>query len=57
VPVNSIKHPASIDLQVNSCRTKEVFLEETLLKKGFTTGHFLFLRLLGIIGGRCFVSA
>jgi hypothetical protein len=23
------------DLQVNSCRTKEVFLEETLLKKGF----------------------
>jgi hypothetical protein len=25
----------AIDLQVNSCRTKEVFLEETLLKKGF----------------------
>jgi hypothetical protein len=25
----------TIDLQVNSCRTKEVFLEETLLKKGF----------------------
>jgi hypothetical protein len=24
-----------IDLQVNSCRTKEGFLEETLLKKGF----------------------
>jgi len=24
-----------IDLQVNSCRTKEGFLEGTLLKKGF----------------------
>jgi hypothetical protein len=25
----------AIDFQLNSCRTKEVFLEETLLKKGF----------------------
>jgi len=37
-----------IDLQVNSCRTKEGFLEETLLKKGFF--QTIFPKLLKVFG-------
>jgi len=33
--VFDFSNKVTIDFQVNSCRTKEVFLEETLLKKGF----------------------
>jgi hypothetical protein len=33
--LKSVPFSSTIDLQVNSCRTKEIFLEETLLKKGF----------------------
>jgi len=45
IPIRvSVCQKDPIDLQVNSCRTEECFLEETLLKKGFF--QTIFLKLL-----------
>jgi hypothetical protein len=46
-----------IDFQVNSCRTKEVFLEETLLKKGFFQTIFpkLLISYCNLISGNLYL--
>jgi hypothetical protein len=45
----------AIDLRINSCRTKEGFLEETLLKKGFPIFLKLLISYCNLISGNLYM--